>query len=80
MIINQKVIILETKERDYEFNGTKGTSYKVRLLCGVDIFSCKTTKEILSILEPEKTYQAEISIRSVKEEPIFELISAKKVA
>jgi len=79
MITSQKLIIIEKIEKPYDFDGRTGVSTAVRALVGIDVFRLKTTKEVLQTVDLEKTYTGEISIKSVKEMPVFELLSAKKV-
>lgn len=78
MITSQKIVVVEKIEKDYDFNGNKGTSRAVRVLIGIDVFRLKVTPEVLNSVELEKTYTADVQIRSVKEMPVFELLSVKK--
>jgi len=78
MITSQKVIIIEKIEKPYDFDGNVGVSVAVRALIGTDVLRLKTKKDVLDQVEIEKSYQGEIQIRSVKETPVFELLSVKK--
>jgi len=78
MIVSKKVLVIEKIEKPYDFQGRTGTTRAARLLVETDIFRCKTTEECLAQLEPGKEYLVDISIRTVKEEPIFELVAVNK--
>jgi len=78
MITSQKIIVIEKIEKPYDFQGKQGVSLAVRALVGIDVFRFKTTKAVLDTLEIEKPYTAEINIRTIKEDPVLEVVSAKK--
>jgi len=75
MIITQKVLIVEKIKKDYSFEGKSGTSLAIRCLIGTDVFRLKTTADILDKIENGNTYNVDMSIRTVKEQPILELVA-----
>jgi len=78
MIINKKCLVIEVIEKPYDFQGRQGTTRAVRVLIETDIFRLKATQETLALLEAGKEANIEFAIRTVKEEPVFELLSVVK--
>lgn len=78
MILSKKALIIEKISKAYDFEGRQGVSRKVRVLIETDIFRLNATEELLNQLENGKEFQIEFAVRTVKEDPIFELLSVDK--
>jgi len=78
MIVTKKALVIEKIEKPYDFNGRQGITRAVRVLVETDIFRCKVTEEVLPLLELGKEAVIDMSIRTVKEEPLFEIVSVNK--
>jgi len=78
MILSQNVLVIEKISKAYDFEGRQGVTRAVRVLLGTDIFRLKATEEILNQLEEKKEYAIDLQIRTVKEDPILEIVGVKK--
>jgi len=78
MIIQQKILVIEKVNKEYNFEGRQGVSLAVRCLIDTDVFRLKTTKDVLDLVEEGKPYTATIKLSTTKEEPRFELVSVGK--
>jgi len=78
--IREEAMLLTAKSKAYDMDGNKGTSHRVRVLIGGDIFPLKATAEQVEHyveLENEKG-EVVIALTSVKENPVFTFVSFER--
>ncbi len=78
MITKQTALVVEKINKAYNFEGKSGTSLKLRVLVGADIFSCKTTEDIINSVEEGKYYVVSFDIRSRQEIPQLTISAVEK--
>jgi len=77
MEIIQEAILLTAESKPYDFNGNAGTSHKIRLNIGGEIYVCKSSAEQISALQKfeGRTGDATVKVNSRKENLSLELVS-----
>jgi len=78
MTISTKALIVEKISKDYNFDGKVGRALAIRSLIGTDVFRLKVPQNILDQVEEGKVYTLTVNIRTVKEEPRFEVLDVGK--
>lgn len=77
MQFEEKAILLSAESNPYDFNGNQGTSHRVRVNVGGEIYVCKSTPE--QVLELKHLVKQEgvavLKFTSVKESLSLQLVS-----
>lgn len=75
--IKEEAMLLTVKSKAYDIDGNKGTSHRVRVLIGGDIFPLKATAEQVEQYAQFENEPGEVVfiLSSVKENPVFTFVS-----
>jgi len=77
MELKEDATLLSAESRPYSVDGNEGTSHRVRLLIGGEVFSCKSTAEMVSSLQKliGEVGEAHIKVLSRKENLSIEFVN-----
>lgn len=78
--IEENAMLLTTKSKAYDIDGNKGTSHKIRVLIGGDIFPCRATAEQVEQYKDDENEQGivRIDLSTVKENPVFTFVGFER--